>query len=77
MLPHDGICKSESAPGVPARFNGRRKGAPRGDSPNNYRVVFSLLPLPQNPFGTYNPEGMNLKALRDVVEKIAYKGLRT
>ena len=26
-------------------------------------------------FGTYNPEGMNLKALRDVVEKIGYKGL--
>jgi hypothetical protein len=28
-------------------------------------------------FGTYNPEGMGLKALRDVVEKIGYKGLRT
>jgi integrase len=27
-------------------------------------------------FGTYNPEGMGLKALRDVVEKIGYKGLR-
>jgi len=26
-------------------------------------------------FGTYNPEGMPLKALRDVVEKIGYKGL--
>ncbi len=26
-------------------------------------------------FGTYNPEGMNLNALRDVVEKISYKGL--
>jgi hypothetical protein len=26
-------------------------------------------------FGTYNPEVMNLKALRDVVEKIGYKGL--
>ena len=26
-------------------------------------------------FGTYNPQGMNLKALRDVVEKIGYKGL--
>ncbi len=26
-------------------------------------------------FGTYNPEGMNLKALREVVEKISYKGL--
>jgi hypothetical protein len=28
-----------------------------------------------NTFGTYNPEGMNLKALRQVVEKIGYKGL--
>jgi hypothetical protein len=28
-------------------------------------------------FGTYNPDGMGLKALRDVVEKIGYKGLRT
>ena len=28
-------------------------------------------------FGTYNPERMGLKALRDVVEKIGYKGLRT
>ena len=28
-------------------------------------------------FGTCNPEGMGLKALRDVVEKIGYKGLRT
>jgi hypothetical protein len=27
-------------------------------------------------FGTYNAEGMNLKALRDVVEKIVYKGIR-
>jgi hypothetical protein len=27
-------------------------------------------------FGTYNPEGMGLKALRDVVEKIGYKGVR-
>ena len=27
-------------------------------------------------FGTYNPEGMALKALREVVEKIGYKGLR-
>jgi hypothetical protein len=27
-------------------------------------------------FGTYNPEGMGLKALREVVEKIGYKGLR-
>jgi len=26
-------------------------------------------------FGTYNPEGMHLKALREVVEKIGYKGL--
>jgi hypothetical protein len=26
-------------------------------------------------FGNYNPEGMNLKALREVVEKIGYKGL--
>src|SRR4029077_15300709 len=26
-------------------------------------------------FGTYNPEGMNLKALRDVVEKIGYNGV--
>jgi integrase len=26
-------------------------------------------------FGTYNPEGMSLKALRDVVEKIGYRGL--
>jgi hypothetical protein len=25
--------------------------------------------------GTYNPEGMHLKALREVVEKIGYKGL--
>ena len=27
-------------------------------------------------FGTYNPEGMGLKALREVVEKIGYRGLR-
>jgi len=27
-------------------------------------------------FGTCNPEGMALKALREVVEKIGYKGLR-
>ena len=27
-------------------------------------------------FGTYNPERMGLKALRDAVEKIGYKGLR-
>ena len=27
-------------------------------------------------FGTYNPEGMALKVLREVVEKIGYKGLR-
>jgi len=27
-------------------------------------------------FGTCNPEGMNLKTLRDVVGKIAHKGIR-
>ena len=27
-------------------------------------------------FGTYNPEAMALKVLREVVEKIGYKGLR-
>ena len=27
--------------------------------------------------GTYNPEGMGSGALREVVEKIGYKGLRT
>jgi hypothetical protein len=27
-------------------------------------------------FGTYNPEGLGMKALREVVEKIGYKGLR-
>jgi hypothetical protein len=26
--------------------------------------------------GTYDPEEMGLKALRDVIEKIGYKGLR-
>ena len=26
--------------------------------------------------GTYDPEGMHLKALREVVEKIGFKGLR-
>jgi hypothetical protein len=26
-------------------------------------------------FGTYSPEGMGLKALREVVEKIGYKRL--
>jgi hypothetical protein len=27
-------------------------------------------------FGTYNPEGMDLKALREVIENIHYTGIR-
>ena len=27
-------------------------------------------------FGTYNPEGMDLKALREVIENIRYTGIR-
>jgi len=40
------------------------------------QVVGGIERAPGSPLASYSPEGMNLKALREVVEKIGYKGLK-